>query len=107
MTKPQVIREGYYVALCLVPGTAPQNCYIGLVKATDEYGVRINQVHWDDKLDIIAVSTENKGRVEARDGVALVNKWKKKLSGDELARIEGITGDISRIYYPDDTDWEL
>ena len=59
MTKPQVIREGYYVALCLAPGTAPQNCYIGLVKATDEYGVRINQVHWDDKLDVIAVSTED------------------------------------------------
>ena len=59
MAKPQAIREGYYVALCLVPGTAPQNCCIGLVTATDEYGIRINQVHWDDKLDVIAVSTED------------------------------------------------
>ncbi|MFC1941637.1 hypothetical protein ACFLWU_00260 [Chloroflexota bacterium] len=59
MTKPQVIREGYYVAICLVSGTAPQCCYIGMVTATDEYGVRINPVHWDDKLDVVAVNTED------------------------------------------------
>ena len=59
MAKPQVVREGYYVALNLVLGTAPRSCYIGLVKAADEYGIRINQVHWDDKLDVVAVSTED------------------------------------------------
>ena len=59
MAKPQVIREGYYVALSLAPGTAPHNCYIGLVKATDEYGVRINQSRWEDKVDVVSVSTED------------------------------------------------
>ena len=59
MAKPKVAREGFYVALCLAPGTAPDSCYIGLVKETDEYGVRINQVRWDEKLDVVAPSTED------------------------------------------------
>ena len=59
MAKPKVLREGYYVALCLAPGTAPDSCYIGLVKDLDEYGVRINQARWDEKLDVIAPSTED------------------------------------------------
>ena len=59
MAKPQVIQPGYYVALSLAPGAAPHSCYIGLVKAVDDYGLRINQVHWDEKLDVIAPSTED------------------------------------------------
>ena len=59
MPKPQVIQEGYYVALSLAPETAPHSAYMGLVKVADEYGVRINQVHWDEKLDIVAASTED------------------------------------------------
>ena len=49
MAKPQAIRQGYYVAISLVPETAPSNCYIGLVQAADEFGIRINLIHWDDK----------------------------------------------------------
>ncbi len=59
MAKPQAIRPGYYVALALVPGTAPCICYIGLVLATDEYGIRVNLVHWDDELDVIVRHTED------------------------------------------------
>jgi hypothetical protein len=59
MAKPQAIKEGYYVAINMVPGASPQCCYIGLVKALDEYGLRINQVHWDDKLDVISPNTED------------------------------------------------
>ena len=42
MAKPQAIRAGYYVAISLVPGTAPCNCYIGLVQAVDEFGLRMD-----------------------------------------------------------------
>ena len=59
MAKPQAIRPGYYVAASLEPGTAPFNCYIGLVLAADEYGVRINLAHWDDDLDVIVGHTED------------------------------------------------
>ena len=59
MAKSQVIQPGYYVAIFLVPGTAPLVCYIGLVQAVDEYGVRINPAHWDEDLDVIAVNTED------------------------------------------------
>ena len=59
MAKPKVVREGYYVAFCLSPSTAPDSWYNGLVKETDEYGARINQVRWDEKLDVITPSTED------------------------------------------------
>lgn len=59
MAKPQTIRPGYYVAISLEPGTAPCNCYIGLVLAADEYGVRINLVHWDGDLDVVSPQTED------------------------------------------------
>ena len=58
MTKPRVIRKGYYVAVSLVPGAAPCNCYIGLVQDVDELGLRIDLVHWDEKLDIVGGHTE-------------------------------------------------
>jgi len=59
MAKPQTILPGYCVAVSLVPETAPTNCYIGLVDAVDEYGIRVNLVHWDDKLDMLGGYTES------------------------------------------------
>ena len=59
MAKPQAVRPGYYVAIDLVPGAAPGNCYIGLIMAADEYGVRINLVHWDNGLDVVVRETED------------------------------------------------
>ena len=59
MSKPRAIRSGYYVAVSLLPGTAPSSCYTGLVQATDEYGIRINPVHWDDELDVVVRHTED------------------------------------------------
>ena len=59
MVKPQTIQSGYCVAISLLPGTAPQNCYIGLVEAVDEYGIRVDLVHWDDKLDMMGGYTES------------------------------------------------
>jgi len=58
MAKPQTIQSGYYVALSLVPGSAPCNCYIGLVQAVDELGLRMDLVHWDEKLDMVGGHTE-------------------------------------------------
>ena len=57
MVKPQAIKTGYHVAIGLEPGTAPNRCYIGLVLAADEYGVRINVTRWDDSLDMIIRDT--------------------------------------------------
>jgi hypothetical protein len=59
MGKPQAIRPGYYAAIGLVSETAPSNCYIGLIMAADEYGVRINLVHWDYELDVVTRETED------------------------------------------------
>jgi hypothetical protein len=59
MAKPEAIKEGHLVALALIPGIAPRKCYIGLVKAADEYGIRINQTFWDNDLDDIRGSTED------------------------------------------------
>ena len=59
MAKAETIRLGYFVAISLIPGTAPHNCYIGLVQAVDEYGIRINLVEWDDELDGVKKYTED------------------------------------------------
>jgi hypothetical protein len=59
MAKPQTIQPGYCVAVSLVPETAPHNCYIGLVEVVDEYGIRVDLVHWDDKLDMLGGYTES------------------------------------------------
>ena len=53
MAKPQMVKSGDCVAVCLWPDSAPENCYVGLVEAVDEYGIRLNLVHWDDKLDML------------------------------------------------------
>jgi hypothetical protein len=47
------------VAVHLTPETAPDACYLGMVEATDEHGILINLVHWDDKLDILRGYTES------------------------------------------------
>jgi len=59
MAKSQALKEGDCVAVSLWPETAPNNCYIGLVEIADDYGVRINLVHWDDKVDMLAGYTES------------------------------------------------
>ena len=59
MAKPQAIRPGYYAAIGLASGTAPNNCYVGLIMAADEYGVRMNLVHWDGDLDVVTRETED------------------------------------------------
>ena len=51
MAKPTAIQAGYWVAMSLLPGTAPCNCYIGLVEAVDEFGIRVDLVHWDKEMD--------------------------------------------------------
>jgi len=59
MAKPEAIKAGYVVSVGLIPGTAPYGCYIGLVKAVDEHGIRIIPAIWDDDLDEIRLSTED------------------------------------------------
>jgi len=59
MAKTETIEPGYCVAVSLVPETAPNNCYIGLVEAVDGHGIRIDLVHWDDKLDMLGGYTES------------------------------------------------
>ncbi len=53
MAKTQTIQPGYCAAIHLMPQTAPEACYIGMVEAVDDHGVLINLVHWDHKLDMI------------------------------------------------------
>jgi hypothetical protein len=59
MAKIQAIQPGYCVALHLLPESAPENCYIGIVHAVDDFGVLVNLVHWDDKLDMVGGYTES------------------------------------------------
>ncbi len=59
MAKTQAIQPGYCVAVHLMPETAPENCYIGIVEVVDENGILINLVHWDDKLDMMGGYTES------------------------------------------------
>jgi hypothetical protein len=59
MAKIQAIQPGYCVAVHLMPETAPEDCYIGMVEVVDEYGILINLVHWDDKLDMLGGYTES------------------------------------------------
>ena len=59
MAKEQTIQPGYCVAVNLVPDTAPECCYIGMVEVVDEWGILINLVHWDDKLDMLGGYSES------------------------------------------------
>jgi hypothetical protein len=59
MVKPSVLKPGYFVAVSLIPKTAPECCYIGLVQVLDEYGIRMTQVEWDDQLDGVKQFSED------------------------------------------------
>ena len=59
MAKTQAIQPGYCAAVHLMPETAPDHCYIGMVDVVDEHGILINLVHWDDKLDMLGGYTES------------------------------------------------
>jgi hypothetical protein len=59
MAKIQAIQPGYCVAVHLLPESAPEDCYIGIVNAVDDYGILVNLVHWDDKLDMVGGYTES------------------------------------------------
>lgn len=59
MAKTQTIQAGYCVAVYLVPETAPQNCYIGMVEVVDAHGILIHLVHWDNDLDMLGGYTES------------------------------------------------
>jgi len=59
MAKMQAIQPGYCVAVHLLPDTAPEYCYIGMVECVDDFGILINLVHWDDKLDMLGGYTES------------------------------------------------
>ena len=59
MAKTQTVQPGYCVAVNLVPETAPECCYIGVVEASDDQGLLINLVHWDDKLDMLGGYTDS------------------------------------------------
>ncbi len=58
MAKTETIQPGYCVAVHLLPESAPESCYIGMVEAVDDHGIMINLVHWDDKLDMLGGYTE-------------------------------------------------
>jgi hypothetical protein len=47
------------MAVHLMPDTAPENCYIGVVDVVDQHGILMNLIHWDDKLDMIGGYTES------------------------------------------------
>ena len=51
MARTDTIQPGYCVAVHLLPDSAPESCYIGVVEAVDDHGIMINLVHWDEKLD--------------------------------------------------------
>ncbi|MGD0795274.1 MAG: hypothetical protein ABR958_06795 [Dehalococcoidales bacterium] len=59
MAKTEAIQPGYCIAVHLMPDTAPENCYIGIVDVVDQHGILMNLVHWDDKLDMMGGYTES------------------------------------------------
>jgi hypothetical protein len=59
MAKTEAIQPGYCIAVHLMPDTAPENCYIGVVDVVDQHGILMNLVHWDDKLDMLGGYTES------------------------------------------------
>ncbi len=58
MIKPEFVKEGCLISVELTPRTVPCNCYIGLAKSVDKYGVKMNPVEWD-KLRGIRLSNDN------------------------------------------------
>ena len=58
MLKPESIKEGCVVSIGLLPGKAPNDCYIGLVIGSNKQGIKINPVKWDSKSDSMRLSRE-------------------------------------------------
>ena len=42
----QVLENGWLVAVCLKPDTAPSRCYVGQIEAGDERGIRLTLADW-------------------------------------------------------------
>ena len=59
MARTEAIQPGYCMAVHLIPDTAPENVYLGLVDVVDEHGILMNLVHWDDKLDMLGGYSES------------------------------------------------
>ena len=59
MARTEAIQPGYCIAVHLMPDTAPECCYIGIVDVVDQHGILMNLVHWDDKLDMLGGYTES------------------------------------------------
>ena len=59
MAKTEAIQPGYCIAVHLMPDTAPENCYIGVVDVVDQHGILMKLVHWDNKLDMLGGYTES------------------------------------------------
>jgi hypothetical protein len=59
MARTEAIQPGYCIAVHLMPDTAPENCYIGMVDVVDEHGILMNLVHWDEKLDMLGGYSES------------------------------------------------
>lgn len=59
MAKPEALEAGCVVSVDLIPGTAPHNCYWGLVQAIDKHGMRIHSAEWDDGLNRLILSKED------------------------------------------------
>jgi hypothetical protein len=59
MIEPETIKSGYVVSIDLIQGTAPYDCYIGQVRGTNKYGIKINPLKWDGSSDKIKLSRED------------------------------------------------
>jgi hypothetical protein len=59
MAKSDAIQQGYCIAVHLMPDTAPEHCYIGVVDISDQHGILMKLVHWDNKLDMLGGYTES------------------------------------------------
>ena len=59
MARTEAIQPGYCIAVHLIPDTAPESCYLGVVDIVDQHGILMNLVHWDNKLDMMGGYTES------------------------------------------------
>ena len=58
MITPESIEKGCLISMGLIPGTAPNSCYVGLVKSANKHGITMNPAKWDD-LNGIRLSKED------------------------------------------------
>lgn len=47
--KNKGIATGFYAVIVVKPGITPERCYIGVVQATDDKGLRLTLIDWDVK----------------------------------------------------------